>query len=145
MADREIFSFKINGNYFGVDTTLVDSVSSEFVRTDVPCSSKLVKEMISYRDEVLPVVNLGEYLYGHSTYDKDTDPMLMICNIKDQKVAFEIDESSDMIKLSAGDEHAVGSLLTNMATMIDSYVLRKDNKIMGIINLEKVYADMVKA
>lgn len=144
MADREVFSFKINNNYFGVDTTIVDSISDEFKRTDVPCSSNLVKEMISYREQVIPVVNLGEYLFGHSTYTDETEPMLMICNVGEQKVAFEIDEPSSIIKLEDTARHEVGSIISNMAYMLDSYVVTKDKRILGVINLDKLYADLAK-
>ena len=142
MADKEVFSFKINNNYFGVDTTIVDSISDEFNRTDVPCSSSLVKEMISYRNEIIPVVNLGGYLFGHSTYEGETDPMLMICNVGNQKVAFEIDEPSGIIKLEDASKYDIGAIIKARAYMLDSYIVTKEKRILGVLNLDKLYHDL---
>ena len=144
MADKEVFSFRVNNNYFGVDTTIVDSISDEFKRTDAPCSSTLVKEMISYRNQVIPVVNLGDYLFGHTTYTEEAEPMLMICNIDDQKVAFEIDEPSGIIKMEDTYNCDVGKIIQNMAYMLDSYIVTKDKRILGVLNLDKLYADLTK-
>ena len=86
--NNEYLSFKVNNVNFAINSKYIDSIASTDNITDVPKSSMYIDGMISFRNRVIPAINLGEYLF--SKRDNCNNNLVIICNIKDKIVALRI-------------------------------------------------------
>lgn len=138
---RDIFTFKVNGNYFGIDTQYIDSITATFTKTEVPSVSNNIKEMISYRDNIIPVVSLSNYLFK-TNLDNTEQDLLVICNAACSKIAFEIDNVDNILKIEDDEIHKNTPLISNRAHMINGFIQMKDKSILSILDLNKILEDL---
>lgn len=138
--NNEYLSFKVNDVNFAINSKYIDSIASTDNITDIPKSSMYIDGMVSFRSRVIPVINLGEYLF--SKRDNCNNNLVIICNIKDKAVALRISSINFITKACTENIYSVGSILKNRLYMISGYIADENKNITQILDLDKVIDDI---
>ena len=134
---NEIFTFIVNNENYGIKTHFIDSVEENIKKTTIPRTSGYIHQMITFRDDVIPVVNLGEFLF-HTKNENDNAKLLVICNINNTKIAFEIDNTNAIIRLEHNQLFKNDNVLNTKDNVISDFIKLDSGKILGVLNLEKI-------
>lgn len=134
---NEIFTFIVNNENYGIKTHFIDSVEENIKKTTIPRTSGYIHQMITFRDDVIPVVNLGEFLF-HTKNENDNAKLLVICNVNNTKIAFEIDSTNAIMRIEHNQIFKNDNVLNTKDNVISDFIKLDSGKILGILNLEKI-------
>lgn len=109
-AERQYVVFRLNGQAYGAEISVVREVNYLTPITRLPNTPDYVDGVLDLRGEVLPVVDMRKRL-GLSTREADTDTRVMILNLGDRSSALIVD----------GVEHVL--------TLRDEEIVPPDNKL----------------
>lgn len=137
----EIMTFYINNIPFGTDIKIVDGISKQLnIVEDTQCNT-LILGSVMYRNELIRVMDLSNYLFGAPTkYNENSK--IMICIVNKIKVAFILDNISNIININDEEIIINDGFLKNHCYMIDGYIKLKNNTLLGIINIETIIKEL---
>lgn len=119
VSDVEIFAFEIDGKLVGIEIDKIDAVTKSYIMSDAPKKSDIIEHMISYRDDIITLLNLDKYLYNNKDSDSD---LVVICNIHDNnKLAFRICDSGRIIKIKRKHLHELDAMIKDSCYMVKWY------------------------
>lgn len=82
--------FSNNGQNFAINISHVDKIIEYQKPSVIPESSKFLIGVIQYDDEILPIINMNQKLYGvESTYDENNQIIVVIW--KDKSLGLAVD------------------------------------------------------
>ena len=119
VSDVEIFAFEIDGKLVGIEIDKIDVVTRSYIMSDVPNKSDIIEHIISYRDDIITLLNLNKYLYNNDDSDSD---LVVICNIHDNnKLAFRICDSGRIIKIKRKHLHEIDAMIKDNCYIVKWY------------------------
>ena len=101
-TSREILSFFLDGEEFGVDILTVKEIRVWSKVTDVPSTPQYMKGVINLRGTIIPIVDLSERFSRPAKEYNDTTVVIVLHSIQedqDAAVGIVVDAVSDVYKL----------------------------------------------
>lgn len=140
MSDTQIVVFDINGQQFGADALQVFQIIKYQEATKVPRMPKFIEGILNFRDSVLPVVNLAKrFDMGDIAVSKKTK--ILVASIDNTYVGFVVSDVMEILHFDDSDFNSAPSILqTETAEYLKKVAIRGD-KLISIIDLEKVLKD----
>ena len=137
----EVITFYINNIPFGTDIKIVDGISKRLdIVEDTQCDTFILGSVM-YRNELIRVIDLSNYLFGTPTkYNENSK--IMVCIINKIKVAFILDNISNIININDEEIIINDGFIKNHCYMIDGYIKLKDNTLLGILNIETIIKEL---
>lgn len=138
----EVITFYINNIPFGTDIKIVDGISKRLdIVEDTQCDTFILGSVM-YRNELIRVIDLSNYLFGTPTkYNENSK--IMVCIINKIRVAFILDNISNIININDEEIIINDGFLKNHCCMIDGYIKLKDNTLLGILNIETIIKELL--
>ena len=120
---KQLVSFKIGIEEFGVDILMVQEIIRLPAITPVPNAPKLIIGMINLRGRIIPVVDLRQRLHirGAATGGDGRKARILIVEIFEHVTGFIVDSVSEVMKVPVNDIEPTPHLL---ASNIDSEYIR---------------------
>ena len=139
--EAELLVFLVRGKRFGVNVAKVREVLPIEDFTEIPKSHPAVDGLIDLREVVVPLVNLGRYLFGEtSETDDKAQESLVLLEFNNQQIAFRVQAIERIYRVS-WKNMLPSPQLGNDATPITS-VLRQEQGLVPLLDFESICASM---
>jgi two-component system chemotaxis response regulator CheV len=140
--ELEIVVFKVGNSLLGVNVSKVESIITSQSITEIPNANRSVKGVINYRGRVIPVLDLITALKQDSAAEAN-QRLLILININNTDFAVEVSSVVGIRRLSWREIETPSSiLLHNNETPVTGIVKENDGKIILMLDLEKILADI---
>ena len=141
-------SFKLNKEFFAVEVKKVLEVLDKQYITRVPKSPEYIKGVISFRGEILPVIETRRK-FNMPLIDKDADYVIiildLIINDKSLQLGAIADGVNDVLEITDDQIKSVPEMGSNYNTEFITGMIKLDNNFIMILNVDKVFSvDEVK-
>lgn len=93
------------------------------------------------RDQTIPVINLGSYLFNTKT-ESDEKSLVIVCDVKDIKIAFRIDSIEQIERKDDDSMIEVDAMLASREYMLDGFILDQNKGIVQVLDVKAIYSDI---
>ncbi len=130
--------FKIEGQLFGVDINVVQSIEKQISIVPVPNATAYIKGIVNLRGEVIPVYSLKrKFNMKDETF---TDGSIII-DTGDVKLALEVDEVMEIGDIDSEDIVNMPSIINNDDTRFMDRVVHVGKDLIILLDVEKLLTD----
>lgn len=136
----EILTFSVGDRLCGINVSKVDSFIEKVAITQLPNSPSTLLGIFDYRGEVIAAVNLKKALSIDYEVPEE-EKKLIVTNFNNSRLAFEVNGESHIVRVSWKDIENIPSISQTESTMLMG-VLKLDNKIITILDLENIVASI---
>jgi purine-binding chemotaxis protein CheW len=139
--ERELISFRIDGQEFCVDIMAVREIRGWTPATALPRSPDFIRGVINLRGVVLPIVDLALRL-GFRSADPTARHVIIVTQIGDHLVGLLVDAVSDILTIT---EEAVQPTPDVASGSVQTFVLgllTMDDRMISLIGLDRVLPDL---
>jgi purine-binding chemotaxis protein CheW len=140
MSELQTVVFNLNGQFYGAEASQVFQIIRYQEVTKVPRMPKFIEGIINYRGSILPVINLSKrFDIGDMEITKKTK--ILITRMEDKLAGFMVNDVSEIVKFTDEDIEPAPLLINSEANAYLKKVGKKEDKLISIIDLEKVLND----
>lgn len=139
--ELEILEFKIAGNSYGINVAKVREILGYIPATPIPNSNECIEGIIMPRNEVLTIINLSAYLHLNKGKYPDNS-LYIVTNFNKLNVAFHVDSVVGIKRMSWEEIILPDENFNNGAMDIATGVIKYDNRIVIVLDFEKIMADI---
>lgn len=133
-----ILTFRIKNNIYGIDIKYVDSVANDLTKSKGE-KEKNLYSMVSYRENIIPLLDLYTYLYGSTKEQyKEVSNNQIIVKVNESKLGLEVSEIKDIVEIDKKHIIDVIPLLRDRLYMVSGFVQMGD-ELISIINIEEIF------
>lgn len=143
MAERQYVVFKLGQEEYGIDIMNVREIGPYQESVKIPNVPSFVEGIINYRGQVIPIICLKKR-FNIASKDIDNNTRIIIINLDERQVGFIVDEASQTIKLDDKDIDPTPTIITGVDMKYITGVGKSDNRLIILIDLEKVLTDEEK-
>lgn len=137
MGGIQAVIFDINGQLFGAEASQVFQIIKYKEATKVPKMPKFIEGILNFRDSALPVINLAKrFDMGETTINKKTK--ILVTRINDNYAGFIVNDVSEILQFAENEINAAPAIMFTEASQYLKMVAIKGEKLISIIDLEKV-------
>lgn len=140
MSEMQVVVFSLNGQLFGADASQVLQLVKYQAAAKTSEMPKFIEGVMNYGDAGLPLVDLVKrFNLGETEITKKTK--VLVAKIGASSVGFIVSDVTQIVKFSSENVEPAPSV---MGAGVESYikkVCKKDEKLIPIIDLEKVIDD----
>ncbi|MBS4537209.1 purine-binding chemotaxis protein CheW [Clostridium sp. D2Q-11] len=143
MIERQFVVFKLDKEEYGIDIMNVKEIGPYQEPVKVPNSPAFIEGIVNYRGEVIPIVNLKKrFNLNELIVNKNT--RVIVINIDGKQVGFIVDEASQTVRFEEGDIEKAPDIITDVDSEYIAGVGKKDERLILLIDLEKVLTESEK-
>lgn len=106
----------------------------------VPNSPSFVEGIINYRGKVIPIVCLKKKFSMENSI-KDANTRIIVINLNDRQIGFLVDEASQTVRIDEANIDPTPDVITGVERKYITGVGKIDNRLIILIDLEKVLTD----
>lgn len=139
--ELEVLEFVVNGNNYGINVAKVREIISYVPVTPVPNAHPAIEGIFMPRDILITAINLERILGVEPTPVSSTD-MMIITNFNKLNIAFHVHSVSGIHRVSWADIIKPDATLTNLNTSVATGVVRLAEKLIIILDFEKIVTDI---
>ncbi len=138
---RQLVSFRIGNEEFGVDILMVQEIIRLPTITPIPNAPGFILGMINLRGKILPVIDLRQRLSirgdGSNGYDRKT--RILIVEVHPHIIGFIVDSVSEVMKVPVGQIEPAPHLVTSTinAEYING-VIKMTNRLIMLLDFQKL-------
>ena len=132
---REIISFRVNDQEYGVDIQHVREIRGWAPATPLPRTPAYVKGVINLRGAVLPIVDMAARM-GFSETDPGVRHVIVVVWIHGQLVGLLVDAVCDIIAGGDATLQATPEMVGGEAHAFVEGILSVDERMIGLIRLD---------
>lgn len=132
---------KSNRSYFGINVAKVLEIIRNPDLTDLPeIASPAVLGAFNLRDRIIPLVDLGIWL--RKTIVKEDQPKVIVTEFNKITTAFSVSGVTRIHRISWEEVEAPSTYVASLAANSITGVVRLENRIIYILDMEKIVADL---
>lgn len=138
---RQLVSFRIGEEEFGVDILMVQEIIRLPIITPIPNAPTFILGMINLRGKIIPVIDLRQRLRinGGSRTESDRRSRILIVEMFTHVTGFIVDSVSEVMKISEGEieptPHLVASSIS--AEYIQG-VIKLPNRLIMLLDFSRI-------
>lgn len=143
MAENQYVIFKLGNEEYGVDIMKVKEISEYRESTKVPNAPYFVDGIINLRGEIIPIINLKKR-FNIENKGVNSDTRIIVININDKNVGFVVDEASQVLRIDEKNIEQAPEIIVGVDRQYINGVGKIDDKIVILLDLEKILSDEEK-
>ena len=136
-GDMELATFYIGGALCGINILNIQEINKHFDITSVPQSSDYVVGILNLRGKIVTIIDLGKKL-ELSEIKQEKENRNIIVNSNDEHIGLLVDSISDVVDSTEDQVEPPPSNLDGIKGKYFSGVLKTEDKLIGILNIEEV-------
>lgn len=140
MAENQYVIFKLGKEEFGIDIMNVREIVQYQESVKVPNSPSFVEGIINYRGKVIPIVCLKKKFNMEMSL-RDANTRIIVINLNDRQIGFLVDEASQTVRIDESNIDPTPDVITGVERKYITGVGKLDNRLVILIDLEKVLTD----
>jgi purine-binding chemotaxis protein CheW len=140
MSELQVVVFELKGQLFGAETSQVFQIIKYNEPEKMPKTPKFIDGILSYRDTVLPVINLAKrFDMGETAVTKKTK--ILVTRIGDKYAGFIVSDVTEIARFAEEDVSVTPSVMNRETEAYLSKVGRKGDKLISIVDLQKILSE----
>jgi purine-binding chemotaxis protein CheW len=133
----QLVSFKIGNEEFGINILIVQEIIKTVQITKIPNAPVFVEGIINLRGKVIPVIDLRVKLnLEKKVQDKDT--RIIVLEINSKTIGFIVDEVNEVLRIPKSITEPPPDMVTGLNSEFITAVGKLDDRLITLIDLEKV-------
>ena len=137
----ELMEFTMAGNAFGINVAKVTEIMRYTKITPMTLSHPCIDGVFKPRDNLITVINLPRYMALPENENPEQD-MFMLTNFDNVNAAFLVHTVEGMHRIKWSDVEKPSSIIYGSNDSVITGTVKKDNRIITIIDFEKVLYDI---
>lgn len=139
MTDLKPVIFKLNGEKYGVDISLVMGIEKEQKIIVVPNSPQNIKGIINLRGNIVPVYNLAKKFGFADIYEENSQ--LIITMIGEMLVALEVEGVEEISDIPSSAVSDVPVIIRGGKTAYIKEIAKLENDLIIILDVEELLSE----
>lgn len=140
MSELKVVIFDLKGQLFGAETSQVFQIIKYSVPEKMPKIPKFIEGIISYRDTVLPVINLAKrFEMGETAVTKKTK--ILVTRIDDKYAGFIVSDVTEIARFAEEDVSVTPPVMNRETEAYMKKVGRKGDKLISIVDLHRILTE----
>lgn len=135
--DNKVVVFKIDNEEFAVSIIQVERILGYTEPTKIPESPDFIKGVITYQDEILPIMDLKKKFNLSDTKLKD-NPKIVVVKSEDKKVGLIVDLVSEVMNVDDSMIEEAPSIVKGISNKYISGMIKLNDRIIILIDTEKI-------
>ncbi|MBU0516804.1 MAG: chemotaxis protein CheW [Proteobacteria bacterium] len=131
---RQMVTFFLGDEEFGVDITHVREINRLMLITPVPRAPASVEGVINLRGQVVPVVDLRRQ-FGLPALEHDRRTRIVVVDLEGTAVGFLVDEVSEVLRLPESAVESPPAMVGSLESKYISGVGKIDDRLLIILDL----------
>jgi len=127
--------FKINGELYGVDINLVQSIEKQIHVVPVPNAQTYIKGIVNLRGEVIPVYSLKRKF---NLQERACTENSIIVDVGDMKLALEVDEVMEIGDIDTANIVKMPTIIKNEETAYMDRVANVNGQLIILMNINRL-------
>ena len=136
-AENQFLTFKVAEEEYGVDVLKVQEIIRYREPTTMPNAPEVIKGVINFRGEVIPIVDLREK-FGLENRNYDNFTVIIALEVKSKIVGVIVDQVSDMVSFADDDIQKDLDFGSQVDTEFIKGMARLDERLIILLYLEKL-------
>jgi purine-binding chemotaxis protein CheW len=137
---QKYLTFNILDEVYGIEILKVKEIIAIINITKVPLVPDFVKGVINLRGQVIPVIDIRLKL-GIEEKEYTMHTTIIIVEIGEMSIGFIVDKTSDVVSISSEELTQPPRFGTKIDVSFLKSMVKIDEKIIMIVNLEKIFTD----
>ena len=137
VVDNKVVVFKIDNEEFAVSIIQVERILGYTEPTKIPESPDFIKGVITYQDEILPIMDLKKKFNLSNTELKD-NPKIVVVKSEDKKVGLIVDLVSEVMNVDDSMIEEAPSIVKGISNEYISGMIKLNDRIIILIDTEKI-------
>lgn len=142
--DFKIVSFKIGGEYYGIDIMKVKEILKAKKFTRIPNALDFVVGVLNLRGEIIPIIDIGKMFHLEENNDSDVKSIIII-KIENLQIGLAVEQINHVIPLRRGDIQPPSPLLGSINERYIEGVVELNDKLFVILDTESIFSDKEKS
>ncbi|MDE6312453.1 MAG: chemotaxis protein CheW [Lachnospiraceae bacterium] len=139
MKDLKPVIFKLNGEMYGIDITLVNGIEKEQHIVSVPNAPEYIKGIINLRGTIVPVYNLARKF---NVLDiSPTDSQLIIIKIGEMLLAVEVEGVEEISDIPASAISEVPKIIRGTKTSYIKEIAKVEKELLIILDVDSLLTE----
>jgi len=135
--EMQLVVFSLGREEFAVEVTQVREIMRMEEITRMPKSPHFVEGIINLRGQIIAVVELAKRL-NLEAGERDSDTRIIVVEAEDIKVGMIVDSVSEVLRVDAEEVEPSPTLATDISSAFLQGVVKKDNRLIILLDLTKV-------
>ena len=135
--DNKVVVFKIDNEEFAVNIIQVESILGYTEPTKIPESPEFIKGVITYQNEILPIMDLKKKFNLSNTELKD-NPKIVVVKNGDKKVGLIVDLVFEVIDVDDSMIEEAPNIVKGISNKYISGMIKLNDRIIILIDTEKI-------
>lgn len=139
MTDLKPVIFKLNGEIYGIDITLVNGIEKEQHIVSVPNAPEYIKGIINLRGTIVPVYNLARKF---NVLDiSPTDSQLIITKIGEMLLAVEVEGVEEISDIPVSAISEVPKIIRGAKTSYIKEIAKVEKELLIILDVDSLLTE----
>ena len=144
MAENQYVVFELGKEEYGIDIMNVKEIVPYQESVKIPNAPAFVKGIINFRGNVIPIVDLKKK-FNLPESEIDSDTRIIVIYFEDKLIGFIVDEASQTLRLEDENIDPTPDVISSVDRRYITGVGKQDNRLIILIDLEKVLTEEEKA
>lgn len=136
-ALRELVTFKVGEEEFGVEILSVQEIIRIMEITKVPKAPEFVEGVINLRGKIIPVIDFRKR-FNMEKRDEGKDTRIIVANIEEKTFGFIVDSVSEVLRIPTSAIEPPPSIVAGIESEYINGVGKLDDRLLILINLGKL-------
>jgi purine-binding chemotaxis protein CheW len=133
----QFLTFTLGDEEYGIDILKVQEIKGYSAVTRIPRAPSYVKGMMNLRGTIVPVIDLRSK-FGLELKECDQFTVIIVVLVRGRTLGMIVDTVSDVLNIARSDVHATPDFSTSIDTSFISGMGKSANKLIILVNVEKV-------
>lgn len=129
-------TFYISDRLYGIEVTRVQEIVKPMEMTEVPLAPDHIRGLINLRGQVATAIGVRQ-LFG-ADQNEDADLMNVVCNMDNHLISLQVDKIGDVVEVEKSSYEPTPQTVPERTRRFLDGVYKDDNKLLSIINIDKV-------
>ncbi len=139
----QLVSFTLKNEEYAVNILNVQEINRIVEITLVPNSPDYVEGVINLRGKVIPVINLRKK-FGFEEKETDSSSRIIIMDINGITNGLIVDSVSEVLRISSDIVEEAPPMAAEMSSMYINGIAKLENRLIILINIDKLIGDAVQ-
>lgn len=142
-GELQLVVFKLGQEEYGIPITQVQEINRLTTPTKIPKAPVFVEGVINLRGKIIPVVDLRKR-FGLAQEEHSEESRIVVADIAGNTIGVTVDSVNEVIRIPVANIEPTPSIATNIGSEYLSGVGKVNDRLLILLDLNKILTDTEK-
>ena len=132
----KIVTFQVDGEEYGVDISIVNSIEKMMAITRVPNVSECIVGVMNLRGNVIPVIDLRKR-FNLTTKQYDDETRIIVLTLQENEIGVVVDSCSSVTDINKNNIEPPPSVMGDVDSAYIQGATKLDNRLIILLDMEE--------